>query len=430
MRLARTALLTAACLGASSGFGFGVAPFPGRLVCVPALRTQVAGAQSHSVLRLSGGVGALSMSSTVESRDGVRARTEEMKAAAVNQVPFNEAELDDAVTSLRMLAGDDAAIDWAALRTLISKVGHVSHKDWAKTEEAAEELLGIIKGPDDEQFQRIMSRVLVDGNWPAAAAAAEARPETAKPWVVLVTGLNGIRKTSSVYQEWFKEVLHQALGQTYSGPVEELPDGSNSFFRQLDYMMATLANTEFARLYRVEDMGDYAALKDGIFQRYRKLAESLGVLMVKEAMKKQLNVMVETSGRDVAMFKYVDQFFPDDKYNKLVVHFTINELAFAESSVDRRMAKEMADGRAAEKTGDAMAMIRANAGGPYGSAVLKGVQADSDKVWESVSSGSAGVGKSWYKARINIHAAHDEWTASASNAPAGASAYTFGPPPR
>merc|ERR1719163_2223213 len=188
--------------------------------------------------------------------------------------------------------------------------------------------------------------------------------------------------------------------------------------------MATLANTEFARLYRVEDMGDYAALKDGIFQRYRKLAESLGVLMVKEAMKKQLNVMVETSGRDVAMFKYVDQFFPDDKYNKLVVHFTINELAFAESSVDRRMAKEMADGRAAEKTGDAMTMICANAGGPYGSSVLKGVQADSDKVWESISSGSAGdVGKSWYKAHINIMAAPDEWSVTA-----GGASFKFGPP--
>jgi hypothetical protein len=35
------------------------------------------------------------------------------------------------------------------------------------------------------------------------------------------------------------------------------------------------------------------------------------------------------------------------------------------------MTKEMSDGRAAEETGDAMAMIRANAGGPYGSAVLK-----------------------------------------------------------
>lgn len=33
------------------------------------------------------------------------------------------------------------------------------------------------------------------------------------------------------------------------------------------------------------------------------------------------------------MFKYVDHFFPDEEYNKLVVHFTINDIAFAEVSL-------------------------------------------------------------------------------------------------
>mmetsp|Transcript_70392 Transcript_70392/g.103139 ORF Transcript_70392/g.103139 Transcript_70392/m.103139 type:complete len:202 (-) Transcript_70392:80-685(-) len=199
-------------------------------------------------------------------------------------------------------------------------------------------------------------------------------------------------------------------------------------------MMATLANKEFARLYKVDDIAQYASLKDGIFQRYRKLAETLGVLLVKAAQKQRLNVMVETSGRDVAMFKYVDQFFPEDQYRKLVVHFTINDISFAEKSVDTRMAKEMADGSAAERTGDARQMIRANAGGPYGSAVLKGVQADSDKVWESIRTGAAdGVGESWYKARIQIDAADSEWTVRAATSSMSSSAhtpqvFTFGPP--
>lgn len=365
----------------------------------------------------------------VESPDAIRILTEEMKTAASSQVPFTDAELDTVIASLQMLAGEDSKIDWAALRQLMGKVAHVSHKEWPQTEVAAEDLCAIIKGPGDAQFERIMQRVLVDGNWPAAAAAAEKRSASALPWVVLVTGVNGIRKTSSVYQQWFKEVLQQALGDSYSGSQEELPDGSDSFFRQLDYMMATLANKEFARLYKVEDMRNYASLKDAIFQRYRKLAETLGVLLVKEAQEKRLNVMVETSGRDVAMFKYVDQFFPEDKYRKLVVHFTINDISFAEKSVDTRMTKEMADGSKAEKTGDARKMIRANAGGPYGSAVLKGVQADSDKVWESIRSGSAGdVGKSWYKARININAADSEWTVSAATPADAVGAFKFGPP--
>lgn len=364
--------------------------------------------------------------SAVESPEAIRTQTEAMKAASSAQTPFTDAELDTAIESLKML-GQESDLDWAALRQLMSEVAHVSHKEWPKTEAAAENLRKIIGGPDDAHFQTIMQRVLSDGNWSAAQASAEKRADSSLPWVVLVTGVNGIRKTSSVYQQWFKQVLQEALGEQFNGNMEDLPDGADSFFRQLDYMMATLANKDFARLYKVEDIKDYASLKDGIFQRYRKLAETLGVLLVQEAKKKRLNVMVETSGRDVAMFKYVDHFFPEDKYRKLVVHFTVNDISFAETSVDTRMTKEMADGRAAEKTGDARAMIRANAGGPYGSAVLKGVQADSDKVWESIRSGSAGdVGKSWYKARININASDSEWTVSAAGS--SASGFKFGPP--
>ncbi len=32
-----------------------------------------------------------------------------------------------------------------------------------------------------------------------------------RPWVVLVTGLNGIRKTTTVSQTWFKNALLQSL---------------------------------------------------------------------------------------------------------------------------------------------------------------------------------------------------------------------------
>lgn len=46
-------------------------------------------------------------------------------------------------------------------------------------------------------------------------------------------------------------MLQQALGDQYVGPMDELPDGQNSFFRQLDYMIATVASEEFRELYRV-----------------------------------------------------------------------------------------------------------------------------------------------------------------------------------
>jgi hypothetical protein len=36
-----------------------------------------------------------------------------------------------------------------------------------------------------------------------------------RPWAVLITGLNGIRKTTAVYQPWFAQVLREALGGAY-----------------------------------------------------------------------------------------------------------------------------------------------------------------------------------------------------------------------
>ena len=39
-----------------------------------------------------------------------------------------------------------------------------------------------------------------------------------------------------------------------------------------------------------------------------------------------MNVMVETSGKDIGMYHYVEHFFNDDQYRKLVVHFDINDI--------------------------------------------------------------------------------------------------------
>lgn len=473
--------------------------------------------------------------------------------------PFNEQEIDDVVGCIQALlpsVGDSTVgpisesagtsvsakekpIDWPSLRSFIADSAHVSHKDWAKTEDAGDALAAIINTPDhNAAFRSMMERVLVDGNWPGAAdhaakmnrcnstAKQEQKSNTAKthdndsdsgghdarPWIVLVTGLNGIRKTSAIYQPWFKDILLEALqlhpqpqpqpqqsSSSQSPPSahssslssaavssassssafplrrDDLPDGSDSFFRQLDYMITTLAHRAFAKLYTEYDstvqaeIDAYAKAKDAIFQRYRKLAESLGVLLCKSAQRHGLNVIVETSGRDVAMFNYIDRFFADHDdhdvdfadnnekqhsdnndddensknnttppscigglpsskketkrrrrrgYRKLAVHFGINDITFAERSVDRRMVLEMEEGKAAVASGDVRAIIRANAGGPYGSAVLKGVQRDSDAVWKSIIEGTAttpttatatapapatAVGAQWYKAHINVH---------------------------
>ena len=91
-----------------------------------------------------------------------------------------------------------------------------------------------------------------------------------KPWVVLVSGLNGIRKTTSVYQPWFNEAVLASIKNTKKPKgqdnndhhnLENIPCGSNSFFRQLDYMMATIANEDFKQLYTIEDVEKYSTFK-------------------------------------------------------------------------------------------------------------------------------------------------------------------------
>mmetsp|Transcript_16733 Transcript_16733/g.46254 ORF Transcript_16733/g.46254 Transcript_16733/m.46254 type:complete len:128 (-) Transcript_16733:107-490(-) len=112
------------------------------------------------------------------------------------------------------------------------------------------------------------------------------------------------------------------------------------------------------------------------------------------------------------MFHYVDTFFPTN-YRKLALHFQINDLTQAQTSVDARMVKEIQTGIVAMRSGDTKQIILANAGGPYGSEVLAGVQKASDQVWKDEVV-SDNVGKDWYKATIQINAYGDQpWTAQA-----------------
>eukprot|EP00292_Cryptomonas_paramecium_P016018 CAMPEP_0113714066 /NCGR_PEP_ID=MMETSP0038_2-20120614/32378_1 /TAXON_ID=2898 /ORGANISM="Cryptomonas paramecium" /LENGTH=204 /DNA_ID=CAMNT_0000640937 /DNA_START=65 /DNA_END=675 /DNA_ORIENTATION=- /assembly_acc=CAM_ASM_000170 len=191
-------------------------------------------------------------------------------------LPFSEKELDNAVKSLQNLASTPNTIDWCALRQFFAGFAHESHKDWMVTESRAQDLAKLIGGPDDPGFRSIFRRVLEGGGWDAAVAAASSRPATHRPWAVLVTGVNGIRKTTSIYQEWFKQALWESLvvntqpevgwSDPTGSPAEQLqylPSGSDSFFRQLDFIVATVANEEFRGLYQDEAAAAAAAVEAG-----------------------------------------------------------------------------------------------------------------------------------------------------------------------
>lgn len=352
-----------------------------------------------------------------------------MEARSKEGSPFIDAELDEAIRSIQNIASDDAKIDYDALRQTLSEVAHLSHKDWTETGNNAERVGKILlpKGMS-EDARYMLERIVKEGNWDSATKHA-----SSQPWAVLVTGVNGIRKTTSMYQPWFPALLKEALvappGKPDTFDTDTLPCGENGFFRQLDHMIAILCNEDFAKLYKLtgeemKSVGDgedppkeviqkYSDLKAAIFTRYRTLSELLGVLLLREAQALNLNCMMETSGRDVAMFEYVDHFFPE-RYNKLALHFTINDLSHAQASVDTRMVAEMKTGIRSVEEGDVRKMMYANVGGPYGSEVLPGVQEASDRVWNDVVLKEGGVGEDWYKATIQINAHPTKaWTAQA-----------------
>ena len=417
--------------------------------------------------------------SAPQQRDALAEAAQGMNGRASGLLPLTDDELQRIMTSIERLGGagggagggDDAAstttgnVDGNALRSVLEECAHLSHKDWTVTSSNAERLGQVLfpNGLFDAGAEAMFQRIVTEGNWNGAADTGKTR--TDKPWAVLVTGVNGIRKTTSIYQDWFPELLQEALILPTDGDesnthdagdagaaggipaMKDLPHGGNSFFRQLDHIIATVCNKEFEELYDLTSKQDfdgtepgsdvirkYSDLKAAIFTRYRTLSELVGICLLRQAQKLGSNCMVETSGRDVSMFHYIDRFFPvqDDEsgsgqtgYRKLALHFVINDLSSAQESVDKRMVDEIKAGIEALNAKDTHMIINANKGGPYGSEVLPGVQSASDSVWnDQVLTGA--VGQSWYKATISINANKDgkPWTVHAI-LPDGTAGTTF-----
>jgi hypothetical protein len=389
--------------------------------------------------------------SSISSDEEISERTKQMMERANTGAPLTSTELLDVCHSLQNVAPADSHVNFDDYQEILKAVAHLSHKDWSVTSSNSDKLAKQLLMTDDEGImsphaRQVLERILSQGNWDGAAAHAVTRTNDydCQPWAVLVTGVNGIRKTTSIYQPWFPQLLQEALvcppnAETTTFAPFVLPVGSNSFFRQLDHMIATLCNEDFMMLYALtkqqldiegatindipkSTVTKYSDLKAAIFTRYRTLAELLGAVLMKQAQLLKSNCMMETSGKDVAMFHYVDHFFGSTdaangndncKYNKLALHFTINDLSCAQTSVDARMVREIQTGITAIDNQDVFDIIYANAGGPYGSEVLPGVQQASDDVWETQVM-TAAVGQDWYKATIAIHAHPTEpWTAQA-----------------
>lgn len=240
-----------------------------------------------------------------ESNNRIMLESESILGRTNRNEVFTVDELISLQTSFRNLASlANLELDYEQLAGFAKRVAHLSFKQsFSRTEEAARDLRMILPMPRTDPFKQMFHRVLTDGGWDRAMQYASARSQLAsealtttsqssldaavamkkkksnKPWAVLVTGLNGIRKTTSINAPWFQTILYEALSTQLVHTditIDDLPIGSNSFFRQLDYIVATIANSEFQRLYGLKDVKSYATLKNAIFARYRNLAEICG----------------------------------------------------------------------------------------------------------------------------------------------------------
>ena len=243
--------------------------------------------------------------SSAEDIDRIILESELILSRTNGNEVFTTEELDSLCDSFRHLANlSKVELDYQQLTDFAQRVIHLSFKQsFSRTEEAAKDLGQIIGRPGTDAFRSMFHRVLADGGWDNALEYASTRfqsssgkdiinamPQSSsssidttrkhkKPWVVLVTGLNGIRKTTSIHAPWFRTVLYEALSAQLihtDVTIDDLPVGNNSFFRQLDFLVATVANAEFKRLYSLRDVKSYAMLKNAIFARYRNLAEICG----------------------------------------------------------------------------------------------------------------------------------------------------------
>ena len=216
-----------------------------------------------------------SSSSTDLSSASIDERIKLMAERAKNGTPFTEEEIRDITNGLQNLApvvdskdtSTGKEIDFTGLQNLIGEVAHLSHKNWSMTSENSDKMcknLAVESSdtacadfPLTASARQLLERVVKEGNWDGAVESVNRsdRPTDEKSWAVLVTGVNGIRKTTSMYQPWFGDLLSEALTCPPSEmseiklPPSMLPTGSNSFFRQLDHMICTLCNEEFTRLY-------------------------------------------------------------------------------------------------------------------------------------------------------------------------------------
>ena len=135
-----------------------------------------------------------------------------MQQAADDRAFFTDGELASVTTALERLGLDHDRS--AGLKEVLGRSAHLDYKRWHMTRATATSLANELPPVSDIEFSNAFKRVLEGGNWAPAsiyAAAKQSKNDRDRPWVVLVTGLNGVRKTTAIYEPWFEAALAEAI---------------------------------------------------------------------------------------------------------------------------------------------------------------------------------------------------------------------------
>jgi hypothetical protein len=171
-----------------------------------------------------------------------------------------------------------------------------------------------------------------------------------KPWVVVIMGLNGIRKTTAMKDDQIKTLIYEALPKKIQDYYDKdfMPSANNSFFRQLDFIVPSLASKFFEMLKDLNSIDLYKLGKHKIFSTYGLFFGNWLNIISNCIGSVGCNMLIEATGQNYLQSHLInrnEKFSAYNKYNKLIIRFSITEdnLSIIGDTIDKRFEEEFAN---------------------------------------------------------------------------------------
>lgn len=146
---------------------------------------------------------------------------------------------------------------------------------------------------------------------------------SSKPWVVVVMGLNGIRKTSLMNMNKGNTIATLLNKHLPTISIEDMPTGENSFFRQLDFMIPSISSKffeEFKKFKGKLDLFFYKIAKHILFTSMIGTLAKVWLQVVSIILGGlKYNMLIEATGQNFDQVDSIDKLSVFTDYNKLII---------------------------------------------------------------------------------------------------------------